>query len=55
MSRPSPKDRPVCKDKSMALTHDRAEPVIAIVFELEPVTEDILKLYRVDASQVKLE
>ena len=39
----------------MPLTHDRAIPLIAIVFDLTPVSDDILKLYRVDEKEVKLE
>ena len=57
VSRNSPNDRPAgyTNEKDMPLTHDRATPLISIVFDLEPVTEDILKLYRVNKAQVKLE
>ena len=56
MSRNSPKDKPEgYKNNKMDLTHDRETPLIAIVFDLEPVTEDILKLFKVNKAQVKLE
>ena len=43
------------QNKEMPLTHDREFPLIAIVSDLQPVTQDILKIYRVEASEVTLE
>lgn len=50
VSRNSPKDEPVLKSSKEGLTHNRDDPVIAIVFDLEPVSEDSLRLYKVDKN-----